>query len=210
MLWYHVVCITRCVGRPAHGHLAVRSVIVSTPSASEQISPQPSGRSGIWIDAAVVLQCRCIAATAAVLVSPTCDICVSGPCPPWTACCRCRALRFSPVYLVAARAGGGYPQPRQVQERLPTTTVETLLGSRPQAVPGISSTVAVGTTPQPHHIAWTFFSSMAQAPCGTRSRRCGILEAPLFLEDVPELDAAVLKRRLERSLRATRTTRTPT
>ena len=179
---------------------------MSTPRASEQIS-QPPERSQSIMDSTLP---SCFNADELLprllfLVSPTCEICVSGAMSAADSVLSMpRAEDFRLYILWLPVLEGDTPQAaEQVQERLPTDDrLMHFWDHDLKLSQAFHRLLQVGRRPRPHHIAWDIFLLYGAGTVWNE-------EPPmpefwmhqLFLEDVPELDAAVLKSQLERSLR---------
>jgi hypothetical protein len=180
---------------------------VSTPRASEQISQQPE-RSQRDMDSMLL---SCFNADALLprllfLVSPTCEICLSGALSAADSVLSLpRAEDFRLYILWLPVLEGDTPQVAELmQERLPTDDRlrhfwdHDLMLSREY-----HRVLQLGQCPRPHRIAWDIFLLYGAGIVWTE-------EPPLpefwmhqlFLEDVPELDATVLRRQLERRMHA--------
>ena len=179
---------------------------MSTPRTSEQIPQQPE-RSQSNMDSTLP---SCFNADALLprllfLVSPTCEICVTGAMSAADSVLSLpRAEDFRLYILWLPVLEGDTPQAaEQVQERLPTDDrLRHFWDHDLKLSQAFHQLLQLGQRPRPHHIAWDIFLLYGAGTVWNE-------EPPmpefwmhqLFLEDVPELDAAVLKRQLERSLR---------
>jgi hypothetical protein len=179
---------------------------VSTPRQSEQIPQHPERWSGNTASALPLrFNADVLLARLLFLVSPTCEICVTG------------AMSAAQIVLSLPRADdfclyilwlpvleGDTPHvAEQVQERLPIDDRlrhfwdHDLMLSR-----AYHQVLQLGQRPRPHHLAWDIFLLYdAGIVWNEEPPLPEFWMHQLFLEDVPELDAAVLKRQLERSLR---------
>jgi len=139
------------------------------------------------------------------LVSPTCEICLSGAMSAaQTVLSLPRADDFRLYILWLPVLEGDTPQgAEQMQERLSIDDRlrhfwdHDLMLSREY-----HRVLQLGQRPRPHHIAWDIFLLYeAGTVWNEEPPMPEFWMHQLFLEDVPELDATVLKRQLERSLR---------
>ena len=179
---------------------------MSTPRTSEQISQHPE-RSQSDMDSTLP---SCFNADALFprllfLVSPTCEICLSGAMSAaQTVLSLPRADDFRLYILWLPVLEGDTPQgAEQMQERLSIDDRlrhfwdHDLMLSREY-----HRVLQLGQRPRPHHIAWDIFLLYeAGTVWNEEPPMPEFWMHQLFLEDVPELDATVLKRQLERSLR---------
>jgi hypothetical protein len=179
---------------------------VSTPRASEQISPQQE-RSERNMDSMLpwCFNADALFPRLLFLVSPTCEICLSGAMSAaQTVLSLPRADDFRLYILWLPVLEGDTPQgAEQMQERLPIDDRlrhfwdHDLMLSREY-----HRVLQLGQRPRPHHIAWDIFLLYeAGTVWNEEPPMPEFWMHQLFLEDVPELDATVLKRQLERSLR---------
>jgi hypothetical protein len=136
---------------------------VSTPSASEQISQQPE-RSQSNMDSTLpsCFNTDALLLRLLFLVSPTCEICVSG------------AMSAADSVLWLPVLEGDTPQAaEQVQERLPTDDrLRHFWDHDLKLSQAFHRLLQLGQRPGRIASRGTSFSSMEQESCGPRSRRC--------------------------------------
>jgi hypothetical protein len=139
------------------------------------------------------------------LVSPTCEICLTGTMSAVDSVLSLpRAEDFRLYILWLPVLEGDTPQAAErVQERLPPDgRLRHFWDGDLRLSQGFHRVLQLGQRPRPHHIAWDLF--LLYGPGTMWNEEPPMPEFwmhQLFLEDVPELDAAELKRQLERSLR---------
>jgi hypothetical protein len=178
---------------------------VSTPRENEQIPQHPKRWRGNTASAlplrfnADVLLPRLL-----FLVSPTCEICVTGAMSAaQTVLMLPHTEDFRLYILWLPVLDGDTPQAaEQVQEGLPADDrLRHYWDHDLRLSHAFHRVLQLGQRPRPHRIAWDIFLLYGAGVVWTE-------EPPLpefwmhqlFLEDVPELDAAVLRRELERRM----------
>jgi hypothetical protein len=138
------------------------------------------------------------------LVFPTCEICVIGAMSAVQAVLSLPCAEEFRLYILWLPVlEGDTPQAaEQVQERLPTDDrLRHFWDHDLKLSQAFHRVLQLGQRPRPHHIAWDIFLLYGAGTVWNEE-----LPIPefwmhqLFLDDVPELDAAVLKRELERGM----------
>jgi hypothetical protein len=178
---------------------------VSTPSASEQLPLHPERWRG---DMASVLP-LCFNADVLLprllfLVSPTCEICVTGAMSAaQTVLSLPRTEDFRLYILWLPVLETDTPQAaEQVQEGLPADDRLSHYWDHDLRLSrSFHRVLQLGQRPRPHRIAWDIFLLYGAGIVWTEEPSLPeFWMHQLFLEDVPELDAAVLRRELERRM----------